>query len=514
MEEIGEECGVCAVYLKDTKESSIEVPVILTQMLGMLQHRGQRSAGISVYNPRKDDEARRKTIVAFKGVGKVNEVFQLSNENEREKIIERCRGIAGIGHTRYSTSGKKEEYFHALDEAQPFVRNHPRVWKRFAFAFNGNIANYTALRDEMELGGYSFETNVDTEVIMNLMSMYLKQFAKEELGYNKPDLFYVTERILNRMDGSCNGLFLFGDGELLAFRDSKGFHPLCYGENNDFYAIASESVALERIGIKEIKEVEPGEVLLFNNKGLIKRKIIIDGCSFCQFELVYFMKASSKFGKYTVKEIRQNLGIELANFEPLKGRLNQDFIVVPAPKTAITAAESYAETLNLRLRNAIEKNEDVRGFINPVEERKRIMNSTYMIHPDVKDKKVIIIDDSLVRGETSKILINAIKQAGASEVHIRLTEPPIKYPCFYGIDFPSQKELVASRHAKIVGEDIDRLSKSIGDEIGADSVIFQTIDGLIKALGIGGDKLCLACLTGRYPTKIGQKRFDELKEGP
>ncbi|MEK6893509.1 MAG: amidophosphoribosyltransferase [Nanoarchaeota archaeon] len=514
MEEAGEECGICAIYLKNQKGSLKNTPLLLINSLSMLQHRGQKSAGISVFNPLAEGEERRKTLLSFKGVGRVSEVFKFRHRHENELIVERCQGIAGIGHTRYSTSGKREDYYSAIDEAQPFIRRHPLSWKKFSLAFNGNIVNYSSLCKYLEERGYSLETNVDTEVLMALISIHLKRLSSEESEGRsiKPSLFDVVSEITKLIDGSYNVLTLFGDGDLLVFRDPKGFRPLVWGENDAFYAVASESAVFDKIGISEFKDVEPGEAIIFNKGGVQRKKLSNNQQSFCHFEHVYFARPNSKIEGVLVKSVRQNLGRELSKIEFLKEKLNENYLVIPAPKTAIPAAEAYAESLNLQMHQAIEKNEEERGFINSTFERERIMKNSYIIHPDVKGRKIILIDDSIVRGETSKILISQLRNAGALEVHVRLTEPPIKHPCFYGIDYPTREELIAARLSKgIDEEELQKLGEKVAKEIGADSVFFQTIPGLIKAIGLPKENLCLACLTGEYPTPCGQKASEEAK---
>jgi amidophosphoribosyltransferase len=227
--------------------------------------------------------------------------------------------------------------------------------------------------------------------------------------------------------------------------------------------------------------------------------------SFCHFNVVYFEKAASVNDGVSIAEARLRLGRELAKIEPLKGKLDNSYLVVPAPMTAIRASEEYAKELGIDHRMAIEKSDFSRGFINSPSERRRIMDGAYTVHDLlVRGKKIILVDDSIVRGETMKRLIMKIRKADASEVHVRLTEPPIRYPCFYGIDFPNPMELISNK----VGNDIE---KGIAKAIGADSVSFQTIEGLVRAIGLNENELCLACLNADYPTEYGVKRYNEAK---
>jgi amidophosphoribosyltransferase len=427
----------------------------------------------------------------------------MKDEIESKRIIESCTGIAGIAHTRYSTSGKQDDIIEALAEVQPFERPHARLWKRFALAFNGNLANYEELKDEMTKGNeYNLSTSVDTELLVNLLALNLKNQSHE--NDKKPNLFDVVKSVMSRLDGAYNVVSIFADGDLVAFRDPLGIRPMVWGENEEMYAIASETVALDNIGIRNYQDVLPGECIIINEQGVKRERLLQTASRACQFEYVYFARSNSVIDGTSVYTTRERLGLELAKIEPLKNKLDNSYLVVPAPWTGITASEIFAENLKIRHRVSVTKSDAVRGFINEKSERARIMRSTYNINRQpVSGKKVILIDDSIVRGETSRILIAALREAGATEVHLRLTEPPIKYPCFYGVDFPTSKELIANRATK-------EFEGSIAKEIGADSVVFQTLEGLKRALG--RIDLCTACLTGEYPTSCGQKRFKEQLE--
>lgn len=509
---IGEECGVCGVYMKSftsvDEGSLLKTPSLAVRMVSALQHRGQRSAGICSYNPLLSEESkRRKIMVVHKDVGLVEEVFKIKNFQEHKNILKRCRGRAVIGHTRYSTSGRdRDNYFAAFDEAQPFERRHQRKWKRFAIAFNGNIVNSPELRNDLERKNYVFETEVDTEVLMALLAREINGKVKgDDLGY-KPSLFDVFSNFVKPLDGCYNMVALFGDGDLVALRDPHGFRPFSYGESDEFYGVASESFALKKAGFGNVRDIKPGEMVLINSQGVESKKICSTKRAFCHFEDVYFSKADSVTNGKNVRGIRQNLGRELAKTEPLRGKLDKDFIVVPAPRTAIAAAESFSRELGLELIIAIEKDDSYRGFINGKGERNRIMNSIYTVHGDVRDRKVIVIDDSLVRGETFMILAKLLKEARAKEVHGRFTEPKIINPCFYGIDYPSSDELLAARFSR--GDDSAMsCEEKISKYAGVDSVHFQSLDGLVRALGMPKNELCLACLNGEYPTEFGRKRF-------
>ena len=353
-EGIGEECGIFAWYSKSNKPS-LETPRYLIRQAMALQHRGQESAGIAVYNPEG-----RSPIVPYKDVGLVSKVFEVSDSIRSMAIIEKCVGVAGIGHVRYSTSGSKS-YDDSRNKAQPFERRHGRLFKRFAIAFNGNLANYPELSSElMKEHNYWLDTDVDTEVIMHYLALGLREDEDIVGRIVKPDMFGIAKRIMRRFDGAFNILTLFGDGDLMAFRDSNGFHPLVFGENEEGYAFASESTALEKLGIRQFKDVNPGEAYLVNRFGVQKKQVLDSGKSFCQFEYVYFMKGDSRSDGVYIHEARENLGRRLAISEPFKSKLNENWVVVPAPWTAIPAAEAYSEYLGLKLRFAIEKSDGLR----------------------------------------------------------------------------------------------------------------------------------------------------------
>jgi len=494
MEDVKHECGIGAVYLKNISEAKTSVPHNLINLAFEMQSRGQRSTGISVYNPHG-----KSILNHHKGLGLVKEVFHFDQTEKYKKILESCSGVAGITHTRYSTSGNDID---AIDETQPFERRHAKLSKRFSIVFNGNLANYPEEKEWFLKHGYWLNTDVDTEVLMDLIAKNIKEIENE--SFTQEDIIKeVITRTVKNLDGAYNVILMFGDGSLVIFRDAQGFHPLVYGENEEMYAFASESSALERIGIKNFKDVEPGELIIINPKGISKSRILPMQKKHCHFEYVYFSRSKSIIDGVYIRELRAKLGKELARVETLKNEIDkQGFLVVPAPWTAVPAAHAYAEELKLDFRIAIEKKEVFRGFINNKTTRERIMNSIYDVHRyDVKERKVILIDDSLVRGETSKILVQEILSAGAKEVHLRLTEPMIKFPCFYGIDYPTLSELAVNKFNR----DLQKLSAWLGVK----TLSFQTIEGLAKAIGKPSEELCLACLNGNYPTPFGKKRYDE-----
>lgn len=504
MGEIKEECGVFGIYLKNRVATNKPlIPKYLYLGLSALQHRGQLSAGLVSWDPTHGPY--RKILNARKDGGKVDDLFNVKNEEVNKNLIDYLRGYAGMGHVRYCTSGSTKKYQDVINGTQPFQRRHARLCKRFALGFNGTIANVSDLRKNLRKEGYYLDTQTDTEVLMHLISKYVKNSMRETKSgkLSKPDLFEVQEELMNQLDGSYSLLELFADGNMVATRDPWGFKPFVWGETSEFFAVASESTALKKLDIENFYDVKPGSSILFNQQG-VDEKILVDigKTAYCHFEEVYFSKTISVNNGVLVNGVRKNLGRNLAKNESLRDRINsfkKDFVVVPVPKTAIPAAKAYADELGLNFEMAIEKLKGDRGFINKASVRERIMSTEYEIIADeIKGKKVIVVDDSVVRGETSKKIMHQLRNAGAKEIHFRSTEPPIKYPCFYGIDFATRKELVANKYS-------DNFEEKFAEFLGVESVGFQTLEGLVDAMGFDKDQLCLACLNGDYPTEAGKK---------
>lgn len=515
MKEVREECGIVGIYLKNPEKNRQKLPTLLYLALKELQHRGQESAGISTLNLHDTNYERKLKVL--KKVGRVDDLFKplfkpkLSEETK--EFIKNYQGKAGIGHVRYATAGSPTDYYHRLEEAQPFLRRHGRAVKRFAIAFNGNLANYDILEDQMKQEGYDLETHVDTEIIMHLLSLELnKKMIVDNLGKKqKPNMFEVSEEVMKKLDGAYNVISLFADGDLISWRDPFGLRPLVWGENSEMFGIASESVALTKIGIENFFPVEPGSCMIFNSKGL-ESKVLFPGHkkAHCNFELVYFARADSVIEGVSVNKVRENLGKELAKTDPLRDYIQKNkelCVVVPVPDTAISAAEGYAEEANIRWTMAIKKNEASRGFINKPEDRARIMHQKYsIIEEKIKNKIAIIIEDSIYRGETTKIIVEKIKKAGAKEVHIRSTQPQIRHPCFYGIDSPTYEELIAAKFEE------KEAPEKIAQYCGADSIFFLSIENHAKSIGIGSENICRACLTGTYPTLHGNRLAEKARK--
>lgn len=469
-------------------------------MLLRLQNRGQLSAGITTYNPQ-----RQQLIDTFKKVGLVNEVFSSSNRPKFANIMKDYSGVKGIGHVRYSTFGADDEGY-----AQPFERHHNRMWKWFSFAFNGNIANYSDLKQELASERYHLIRDSDTELLMLLLSEQLK-------GDDVPQFSQVFSGLSEKLDGAYSMVFLNAEGELVALRDPLGIKPLCFSDFEGKLSIASESSALLNSEENGVKDVGAGEFLLVggDNSFEVKKYCASKKKAHCMFEWVYFSNASSTIDGVNVYQTRWNLGKELAKAEPL-GTGSGDFVVVPVPDTSRPAAEAFAHELGLPCMEGLLRNRYIgRTFIEGEGRSEKAMEKYSIVKPLVRGKRVLLVEDSIVRGTTGRTLINYVREkGGAREVHVRVSCPPVRFPCFYGIDMSSCTELIASR----ASSPEERLSGSsplseasigkIRQEIGADSLVYNSVDSLVKAIGLPESELCLACLNSQYPTPKG---FELLK---
>lgn len=462
-----EACGVLGIY----SFAKRDVRFRIYNGLVVIQHRGQDSAGIAVYNG--------KRIRVKTGAGLVSDVF---TKDEMKKLD----GYVGIGHVRYPTIGTDVKV-----DAQPVSLTFLK--KGIALAHNGNIINYGPLRRESEKEGRSFNGRCDAEVILNV-------FADEYL--KKKNLFEAAKGSMKRLEGSYAVVLLTGEGELVAFRDPYGIKPLCFGKTKKNIIFSSESVALDVNEIELEGDVLPGEVWVVSKRG-IRRKVVMKGKrkAHCMFEYVYFSRPDSVLDKRLVYDARVELGKKLARAAPVKAD-----VVVPVPDTSRPAAEGYSSVSGIPIAEGLIKNRYVaRTFIMPTQEKR--LNSVKLklnaIKSVVSGKRVILIDDSIVRGTTIGPIIKLLRNSGAKEVHVRITSPPIKAPCFYGIDIPTYSELIA--HTLSVEE--------IRKKVGADSLAYQRIDDLIEAIGIKKDDLCFGCLNEDYPTEAAKKMAGKVKKG-
>lgn len=492
-EEVHEECGIAAVSLPNDQPHAL---FSLYKMLLNMQNRGQLSAGITTYMPN-----RAQLIDTHKDLGTVDEVFRTSSPPKSRYIFTRYAGIRGIGHTRYATCGKNDKSY-----AQPFERHHGRKRKWFSFAFNGNLANYSDLRqkliDEKE---YHLVLENDTEIIMHHLA---KQFA----GEHKRELVDVWRGLSEEFDGAYNMSFINAQGDLAASKDPLGIRPLAYTIVDDSLYVASESAALVQLGLTDFKELEPGTIIsATNGTGEIRKERYSKNntTARCMFEWVYFSNVSSVIADSSVYVSRYRMGEELAKIELLSFH-KTDTVVVPVPDTGKAAGDAYAYTLGLPSREGLVRNRFLgRAFIEGDRREDKVRNKFTVIKQIVSGKRVILVDDSVVRGVTSKAIIDYVRNVGgAKEVHLRLACPPILAPCFYGIDMSTIKELIAPTHINKDGELDQEALENLAREIGADSVSYQTLPGLVRAIGLPKTELCTGCLTGKYPTPWGQKLYE------
>lgn len=498
--EVRDECGIAAVHIKGNGESANKTLFYLYKILLNLQNRGQLSAGITTYNPK-----RAQLLDTHKDLGPVNEVFKTSSKSKSINIFKRYAGNRGIGHVRYATSGSEE-----VSLAQPFERHHGRKWKWFSFCFNGNIANYEELRKTlMDKTGYHVVHNLDTEIIMH-------HLAREMRGAKSPNLRTAFSNLSKKFDGCYNISFINANGEMSILRDPVGFRPLCYGFQDDMFLAASESNALINCGVTDYKDLKPGEMIHISPEGNIdvKRYAKSTKTAHCMFEYVYFSNVSSVLDGRSVYITRTNLGKELAKLETED--IGEDHIVIPVPDTAKAAGDSMAYELGIPAREGLMRNRFVgRTFIEGSSREDRVQNKYTALKEILRDKKVILVDDSVVRGTTTRQIIKYLKKEGkAKEVHLRISCPPVRGPCFYGIDMSTVSELLVPPYeGKPVKEDVsDEVCAKIAKDVGADSLIYQKMEGLVKSIGLPKNELCMACLNGEYPTPCGRKMFRQAWE--
>jgi amidophosphoribosyltransferase len=457
-----EECGIFGVF-----HPGEDVANLTYFGLYSLQHRGQESAGIAVSDGR--------TIRMHKEMGLVSQVFDQDD-------IDALRGNIAIGHTRYSTTGSPR-----LPNAQPLRFEHPQIGP-VMLAHNGNLVNTRRLREELEAAGATFETTSDTEVLGTLLARSPGASLEEVLCAALP-----------RAEGAYCLLFLTRDS-LVAARDPLGIRPLCLGRFGDVdapggtgYVIASETCALDVIGASFICEIDPGEIVTIDQNGMRSTKIprTVAHRAMCSFEFIYFARPDSVMMGRSLYEARRQMGRELAHEAPADGD-----IVITLPDSGTPAAIGFAEEAELPFAEGMIKSRYItRTFIEPTQ-RLREAGIRLKFNPMrhvLEGKRVVLVDDSIVRGTTSRRIIDELRRAGASQVHMRIASPPISWPCFMGIDIASRRELIAADHSE----------EEIGALLGADSLKYLSIAGLRRAMGQpDGKGFCFACFTGTYPVDV------------
>src|SRR5712671_2938346 len=442
-------CGVFGVY------GHPNAAELTYYGLYALQHRGQESAGIVTSDG--------KQFHAHKGMGLVSQVF---NGN----VLGELTGQIAVGHTRYSTTGSSH-----LRNAQPLTVDCARG--QIAIAHNGNLTNAAQLRDELEASGSIFQTSVDSEIILHLM-------AQPGLNGEANNLIHTIRRI----EGAYS-LVIMTENELIGVRDPYGFRPLCLGRIGDGWVLASETCALDLIHAKFVRDIQPGEIVVINQDGLksIQAFPEHERRAFCIFEYVYFARPDSTIANRNVYKVRVEMGRQLAREHPIAAD-----IVVPVPDSGNCAALGYSEESNIPFEMAFVRNHYVgRSFLKPTQLIRDfdVRVKLNLITKLVEDKRVIVVDDSIVRGTTSKTRVNNLKEAGAKEVHVLVSCPPHMNPCVYGIDFPDRSKLMAANHS------LEEIRKYLN----ADSLYYLSQAGLVKATGLPKEHFCMACYTGNYP---------------
>ena len=434
-----------------------------------LQHRGEEAVGIASYDGKEVNIAKEKGLVA--------DAFD-------EKEIDGLKGATAIGHCRYSTTGSSN-----YKNIQPFLVRHRK--KPIAIAHNGNLTNTEELYRQLEEEGSIFQTTMDSEVIVHLL-------AKTKNG----DMHKWFSNVLGKLQGAFSLIFMVED-TIVGARDRNGFRPLCLGRIQGNYVLASESCALDLIHAEFLREIEPGEIVFI--KGSKLESVFMPGAgtirpSHCVFENIYFARPDSTIFGENVYQVRKRLGQELAKEHPVEA----DF-VMSIPDSGNYAAAGYSQEIGLPLEIGIIRNHYIgRTFIQPTQFLRdfRVRVKLNPISSVLEGKKVIIVEDSIVRGTTSRSRIEVLRKAGAKEIHMRISCPPIKSPCFYGIDFPSKKELIAS----------SKTVKEIAKFIKVDSLQYLSLEGMLSVMKEPGN-FCDACFTGNYPVDIPKNQSKYLLEG-
>lgn len=457
-DKLKEECGIIGIY--DHPEASN----IAYLGLYALQHRGQESAGIVASDGR--------SLSMEKGMGLVADVFS-------EECLRKLQGRIAIGHVRYSTTGTS-----VLANAQPFLASSRQG--SLALAHNGNLVNAIPLRGELGAWGALFSSTSDSEVIVHLIA---RSFADSLLG--------ATIEALKQLRGAYT-LVLMNEEELLGVRDPHGFRPLSLGKFKKGYVLASETCAFDLIEAEFVRDVEPGEVVQINKEGVYSYfPFPLAETQQCIFEYIYLARPDSLLFGQSVHQVRERLGAQLGKEAPAEADL-----VVPVPDSGIYAALGYARQTGIPFEHGLIRNHYVgRTFIEPKQSIRHfgVKVKLNAVRQMLQGKRVVVVDDSIVRGTTSRKIVTMLKTAGAREVHLRLSSPPIISPCYYGIDTPTRKELIASTHS----------IKEICRYLRADSLAYLSLEGMMRAVG-REDGFCLACFTGKYPVSFYTRELAQL----
>jgi len=447
-----EECGLLGIY-----GPGLDVAHITYYGLYALQHRGQESAGIAVSDGKKFN--------LHKNMGLVAEVFN-------ESILDTLKGFIAMGHVRYSTTGSS-----LVTNAQPLTFRYLKGL--ISLAHNGNLTNASEIRHRLGVNGSVFQTTTDSEVIVNLIARYGQGSIEEALMKTMIDI------------KGAYSLLVMTEDKLIGVRDPHGVRPLCLGRLGDAHVLASETCALDTVGAKFVRDVEPGEIVIISKNGINSIQTLKDPRqSFCIFEFVYLARPDSNFRGRNVTMVRREMGRQLAKECPVDAD-----VVIPVPDSGIAAALGYAEESGIPYMEGLMKNRYIgRTFIQPHQKMREIAVRLKLnaIQGILEGKRVVMVDDSIVRGTTSKRIVQMLRNAGAKEVHLLVSSPPINYPCYYGIDTAERNQLIAAKHSL----------KEIKEFIGADGLYYLSLDGMMEATGLPADNFCAACFTGDYSIEV------------
>ena len=451
-----EECGVFGIYG--------DPDAVQKTYFGIhsLQHRGQESAGIASCDG--------EHIKSFARMGHVSRVFR-----ESRGMLDKLKNPMAIGHVRYSTTGSSNPL-----NAQPFLSEYSRG--QVAVAHNGNLINAGLLRDEYEAYGHIFKSTNDTEIVVHLLAKPSHAARPDAIGH-----------VLNHLQGAYSILFMFPD-RIEAARDPYGIRPLSIGRTaNGAYCVASETCAFDTIGAEYIRDVEPGEIVTLDKNGISSKFFVKPGTvtpGHCIFEHVYFAKQSSTVFGENVHEVRKRCGEQLAREYAVEAD-----VVIPVPDSGTSAAVGYANESGIPFDMGFVRSHYIgRTFLAPSQELRElaVRLKLAVVKETVKDKRVVVVDDSIVRGTTTKGKIRSLREAGATEIHMRVSCPPIKYPCFYGVDFPTYEELVANK----------RTLDEIRDYLEVDTLGYISLEGMLSCASLPSDHYCSACWSGEYKIPV------------
>jgi len=466
-----EECGVFGVWAPGE-----DVAKLSYYGLFALQHRGQEAAGIAV----GDGEQ----VLVYKDLGLVSQVFD-------EKTLEAMTGHVSVGHTRYSTTGST-----VWENAQPMFRT-TAAGNVLALGHNGNLTNHDALTERaVELGIPGYQrggTHSDSDILATLLAHLAADLTIEE----------AAAQLLPQVEGAFS--LTFSDEQTLyAARDRYGVRPLVLGRLERGWVLASETCALDIVGASFVREIEPGELIAIDEKGVRTRRFAESKPKRCVFEYVYLARPDSVLSDTLVHSARQEIGRSLAREFPADGDL-----VIPVPESGTPAAVGFAQESGIPFAQGLTKNAYVgRTFIQPSQTIRQlgIRLKLNPLREVIRGKRLVVVDDSIVRGNTQRALIRMLHEAGASEVHVRIASPPVRWPCFYGIDFASPAELIANG-AESEAEVLEAVRRAIG----ADSLGYISVDGMVRATGQSSDSLCAACFDGQYPVPLDDERYRGVK---